>query len=55
MTGSSAKRAKRARMTMEKSEMASEEEVSWFSVWPAWIATNEGGATPEYNTKSSFE
>lgn len=27
-------------------ENASEDEVIWFNVVPAWIATNDGGATP---------
>lgn len=30
---------------------ASEEDVNWLRVVPAWIATNEGGATPEILNK----
>ncbi len=38
--------AKQARMKIDVQEMASPEEVSLCSVVPAWIATNDGGATP---------
>ena len=43
--------ANRARISTVVSDTVSLDEVNWFSVVPAWMATNEGGATPEKNFK----
>lgn len=43
---------------VDRSENASDELAIVFNVWPAWIAKNDGGATPartEQNIKSIFQ
>jgi len=47
MAGKMEMMANRARISTVVSDTVSLDEVNWFSVVPAWMATNEGGATPE--------
>jgi len=49
MAGKMEMMANRARISTVVSDTVSLDEVNWFSVVPAWMATNEGGATPEKN------
>lgn len=46
-TGTREMRANRVKMVTEVQDQASLVDVNVCSVWPAWMATNEGGATPE--------
>lgn len=46
ITGSRESRAKTASTETDHQETASLDELSWCSVVPAWMATNDGGATP---------
>lgn len=50
MTGVSDSNAKTPNSSVDRSENASDELAIVFNVCPAWIARNEGGATPA-NTK----
>ena len=45
-TGSIDTMAKTANIRIELREKVSLDEVSWLRVVPAWMATNDGGATP---------
>lgn len=45
-TGRRDKQAKMVRMMSDDQDTASPDEVSFCNVVPAWIATNDGGATP---------
>lgn len=47
MTGVSDSNAKTPNSSVDRSENASDELAIVFNVCPAWIARNEGGATPE--------
>lgn len=51
-TGSKEIKANNPRTATDVHDTASPEEVSWCKVVPAWMATNEGGATPEKETQS---
>lgn len=53
MTGISVTKANRTSSTIEVHENASFELVIVLSVLPAWIARNDGGATPTINTRKS--
>lgn len=46
IAGSKDSRASRPSTVIEVQEMASPEDVSWCNVVPAWMHTNDGGATP---------
>lgn len=46
MTGVSDSNAKTPNSSVDRNENASDELAIVFNVWPAWIARNDGGATP---------
>lgn len=46
MTGVSDSNAKTPNSSVDRNEKASDELAIVFNVWPAWIAKNDGGATP---------
>lgn len=46
MTGANDSSAKTHNNSVDRNENASDELAIVFNVWPAWIARNDGGATP---------
>lgn len=53
MTGDKDSTAKTPNNNVDRSEKASDELAIVFSVWPAWIARNDGGATPKAEKKKN--
>lgn len=51
MTGVKERTANAPNNSVDRSEKASDELAIVFNVWPAWIAKNDGGATPETENK----
>lgn len=52
MTGDKESTANTPNNNVDRSEKASDELAIVFSVWPAWIAKNDGGATPKTEKKA---
>lgn len=52
MTGVSDSTAKTISRSVDRNENASDELAIVFKVWPAWMARNDGGATPVNKSNS---
>lgn len=54
MTGAKDNTENRINNMVDRNENASDELAIVFNVWPAWIAKNDGGATPESTKFNRF-